>query len=419
MGNFLIDEMETGRVTKKLRARISLFSFLSLTLPACSVQCGAPCQGILYIAPHKLVNITVCLAILHHYPQWFSARYDSETEMVQEVSALVSQKLKLRIIHIKVQFYTNYLSLDKRLQCRPLIWIPFYPTTSLQMKCISLGHLKFAHYGKDIQNLEPLSAVCLFNLLPPRTRMTFPLQNNTISGSFWLQHQWNKDLMRKKRIKFWMLAWEHLNTLLSMIKLIRFLIIESTHMTFATYTTFAMVVSTLLSDPRELICKGVFISDSWIWVLIWGLKLIWGVMLFQFLHPKHTREGEGSSWLYRAEKGSCSVLGQEHTASLRLCGAQLQPCPSQLPAEGRCHQHLQAQPPRSWRKSSPLRSKFSFAPWELNRNWWINAVLRKSAASFPHSSLPMASPWCHRSTIPQVLKAQSSYPQFWAFQLQH
>lgn len=47
-----------------------------------------------------------------------------------------------------------------------------------------------------------------------------------------------------------------------MIKLIRFIIIESTHMTFATYTTFAMVVSTLLSDPRELICKGVFISDS-------------------------------------------------------------------------------------------------------------------------------------------------------------
>lgn len=104
------------------------------------------------------------------------------------------------------------------------------------------------------------------------------------------------------------------------------------------------------------------------------------------------------------------MLGQEHTASLRLCGAQLQPCPSQLPPEGRCHQHLQAQPPRSWRKSRSLRSKFSFAPWELNRNWWINAVLRKSAASFPHSSLPMASPWCHCSTIPQVLKAQSSYP---------
>lgn len=32
MGNFLIGEMETGRVTKKLRARISLFSFLSVTL---------------------------------------------------------------------------------------------------------------------------------------------------------------------------------------------------------------------------------------------------------------------------------------------------------------------------------------------------------------------------------------------------
>lgn len=166
MGNFLIDEMETGRVTKKLRARISLF-FSYLTLPVCSVQHGAPCQGILYIAPCKLVNITVCLAILHHYPQWFSVRYDSETKMVREVSALVSQKLKLWIIHIKVPFYTNYLSLDKRLQCRPLIWIPFYPTTSLQMKCISVGYLKFAHYRKNIQNLESLSAVCLFNSSHP------------------------------------------------------------------------------------------------------------------------------------------------------------------------------------------------------------------------------------------------------------
>lgn len=176
MGNFLIDEIETGRVTKKLRARISLFSFLSLTSPASSIQHGAPWQGILYIASHKLVNITVCLAILHHYPQWFSVRYDSETVMVWEVSGLVSQKLKLWIIHIKVPFYTNYLSLDKRLQCWPLIWIPFYPTTSLQMKCISLGHLKLsAPYSNNIQNLEPLSTISLFNSSHPRLVWLFSI----------------------------------------------------------------------------------------------------------------------------------------------------------------------------------------------------------------------------------------------------
>lgn len=165
MGNFLIDEMETGRVTKKLRARISLFSFLALTLPTSSIQHGAPCQGILHIASRKLVNITVCLAILHHYPQWFTVRNDSETEMVWEVWGLLSQKLKLWIIHRKVPFYTNYLSLDKRLQCWPLIWIPFYPNyfTSDEMYQSWTFKVILAPYRKNIRNLEPLSAITLFN----------------------------------------------------------------------------------------------------------------------------------------------------------------------------------------------------------------------------------------------------------------
>lgn len=139
------------------------FSFPSLPLPASSIQHGAPCQGIFYLASHKLVNITFCLAILCHYPQRFTVRNDSETEMVWEVLGLLSQKLKLWIIHRKVPFYTNYLSLDKRLQRWPLIWIPFYPNYFTSDETYQSWTFKviLVPYRRTIQNLEPLLAIIL------------------------------------------------------------------------------------------------------------------------------------------------------------------------------------------------------------------------------------------------------------------
>lgn len=167
------------------------------------------------------------------------------------------------------------------MQCRPLIWIPFYPTTSLQMKCISLGYLKFAHYRKNIQNLEPLSAVCLFNSSHPGlvwlfhcriTQLVAPSGSNINETVVWWGKKKNYILNISMRTPEHITIRDTVDPLYNYRKYIHDLCNLHNLCNGGIHT---------LGRPHRADFKRGLISGTWTWVLIWGLKLIWGVMPFQ------------------------------------------------------------------------------------------------------------------------------------------
>lgn len=134
-------------------------------------------------------------------------------------------------------------------------------------------------------------------------------------------------------------------------------------------------------------------------------------------------------------------LAQEHRAGLRAPrdrAATLRPgrlCRALFPPAGRCPWHLQAPPgtaPEKTKEKQPFKKQIFLCSPGTELSLVNYCRSQKSATSFPQLSLPMASLWCHCSMIPQMLKAQSSYPQStgqcshqyqqqikWAFQPRH